>query len=58
MATEPMEWACERCLAVYGEYVNGCPKCWSDGEIRAKVRLFTARELIDAATSQESTNAH
>lgn len=24
-------WACEGCQTVYGEYVNGCPKCWDTG---------------------------
>jgi hypothetical protein len=23
-------WVCEGCNTVYGEYVNGCPRCWDE----------------------------
>src|SRR4051812_9217780 len=23
-------WVCEGCNSIYGEYVNGCPRCWDD----------------------------
>jgi hypothetical protein len=49
MTHEPMEWVCETCLTVYGEYVNGCPKCWANKETRSKVLLMRASELIERA---------
>lgn len=43
-------WACNNCQTVYGEYVNGCPKCWDENltpkENREKYpdRAVTARD--------------
>lgn len=31
------DWECETCKRAYAEYVNGCPACWENGEIRSKV---------------------
>ena len=38
-------WQCEKCGAVYDEYVNWCPKCWygedvvlGEPEVRSGVR--------------------
>jgi hypothetical protein len=42
---EILEWQCERCLAIYAEYVNGCPKCWAKDETLARVALVRPKEL-------------
>ena len=34
---EVLKWKCVTCNARYGEYVNGCPKCWEKDETRSKV---------------------
>lgn len=40
-----LEWQCQRCNAIYAEYVNGCPKCWNRGEVLSGVRLQRPVEL-------------
>jgi hypothetical protein len=40
MTTETIHaWTCDGCGAVYGEYVNGCPKCWANGETLSAVTI-------------------
>lgn len=45
---EAVEWICERCKAVFGEYVNGCPKCWhGNNGMRSRVVAIPLDEVID-----------
>lgn len=39
-------WACENCKTIYGEYVNGCPRCW-DNKLSRKDNLkkFPKRKI-------------
>lgn len=49
---EPQEneqWQCLVCGALYAEYVNGCPKCWENGEKRSPVRIVAV--AVPAAES-------
>ena len=32
-------WKCERCGAIYAEYVNGCPRC-ATGEVGGSASVF------------------
>lgn len=50
---EILEWQCERCRAIYAEYVNGCPKCWFVGEVLAGVKLVRPAELSAPTPPQQ-----
>jgi predicted nucleic acid-binding Zn-ribbon protein len=53
--SEMTTWQCERCGAVYAEYVNGCPECWHgngeqpEPEVRSSVRMVKVQGVRDGA---------
>lgn len=53
--SELLEWQCVNCDAIYAEYVNGCPKCWANGERLSKVQLQRPIQLKAESQPEAST---
>lgn len=47
-----IKWICENpeCNTHYAEYVNGCPRCWSNGGLKFSVK---AKEVVDEVAELE-----